>query len=129
MIHSAVIGSPDRFLGILIEHHAGAFPVWLAPVQAEIIPLSEKFNDYGKKIFEFLEKENLRPELDISNETLGKKIREAELQKIPYILVVGDKEEKSETVAVRQRGKGDLGAMKMKDFLAKIKKEIEQRSI
>ena len=128
MIHSAVIGSPDRFLGILIEHHAGAFPVWLAPVRAEIIPLSEKFNDYGKKIFEFLEKENLRPELDISNETLGKKIREAELQKIPYILVVGDKEEKSETVAVRQRGKGDLGAMKMKDFLAKIKKEIEAKA-
>ncbi len=129
MIHSAIIGSPDRFLGILIEHHAGAFPVWLAPIQAKIIPLSEKFNDYGKKIFEILEKENLRSELDISNETLSKKIREAELQKIPYILVVGEKEEKSETVAVRQRGKGDLGATKVKDFLAKIKNEIEQRSL
>ncbi|MDP3051947.1 MAG: threonine--tRNA ligase [bacterium] len=127
MIHSAIVGSPERFLGILIEHHAGAFPVWLAPIQTEIIPLSEKFNDYGKKIFEMLEKENIRPELDINNETLGKKIREAELQKIPYILVVGDKEEKSETVAVRQRGKGDLGAMKIDDFIKKIKIEIEQK--
>ncbi len=129
MIHSAIIGSPDRFLGVLIEHYAGAFPVWLAPVQAEIIPVSEKFNDYAKKIFELLKKENLRPEINDGNETLGKKIREGELQKIPYLLVVGDKEEKSGTVAVRERGKGDLGAMEIDNFIGKIKLEIESRII
>ncbi len=137
MIHSAIVGSPDRFLGILIEHHAGAFPFWLAPIQIKIIPVSEKINNYAEKIFKALEKENLRVELDNANETLSKRIRNAELQKIPYILVVGEKEEKSETVAVRERGKslpaaclparqgrqGDLGVMKIDEFIKKINKE------
>ncbi len=125
MIHSAIVGSPDRFLGILLEHYAGAFPLWLAPVQIQIMAISDKFSAYAGKVFEILNKENLRVELNSDNETISKKIRNAELQKIPYILVVGEKEEKSETVAVRERGKGDLGAMKVKDFLEKIGRELK----
>lgn len=126
MIHSAIVGSPDRFLGVLIEHYAGAFPVWLAPVQAAIIPVSEKFNDYAKEVFEILKKDSVRAELNDKNETLGKKIREAELQKVPYILVVGEKETASKSVAVRSR-KGDEGAVKITDFIQKIKKEILEK--
>jgi threonyl-tRNA synthetase len=127
MIHSAIIGSPDRFLGVLIEHYAGAFPVWLAPVQAEIMAVSEKFDNYAEKILENLKKESIRAEFNDSNETVSKKIRESEIQKIPYILVVGEKEEKSKTVAVRKRGEGDLGAMGIDNFIKKIKLELEPK--
>lgn len=120
MIHSAIIGSPDRFLGVLIEHYAGAFPLWLAPVQTQIMAVSDKFNNYAEKILEILLKENWRAEFNDNNETVSKKIRQGELQKIPYLLVVGDKEKEAKTVRVRERGKGDIGEMKIKDFLEKI---------
>ncbi|MEA2113695.1 MAG: threonine--tRNA ligase [Patescibacteria group bacterium] len=125
MIHRALLGSLERFMGIYIEHIAGAFPVWLAPVQAQVIPIGKKFNKYAKQTEELLKKENIRVETNDSDETLGKKIREGETQKIPYLLIVGEKEEKSKTVAPRQRKKGNLGAMKIEEFIEKIKEEID----
>ncbi|MFH1671508.1 MAG: threonine--tRNA ligase [Candidatus Portnoybacteria bacterium] len=127
VIHRVIYGSMERFIGILIEHFAGAFPVWLAPVQAQIIPISQKFNKYAKKVEEELKKEKIRTELNDSDETLGKKIRNGELQKIPYLLVVGEKEEKANSVAVRDRKKGDLGPVKVKQFIKQIKEEIEKK--
>ncbi len=130
MIHRAIVGSPERFFGILIEHYAGAFPVWLSPIQVSIIPISEKHLEYADKIKEELENKNIRVELKDENETLGKKIREAEMQKTPYLLIVGDKEIQAGSVSVRegglaaQAGKGDLGAMAIDKFLEKIKEEI-----
>ncbi|MDD5032520.1 MAG: threonine--tRNA ligase [Candidatus Pacebacteria bacterium] len=126
MVHRAVLGSYERFLVLLIEHFAGAFPLWLAPVQAEIIPLSEKFNEYGRDILKELLETGIRAEIDENDETLSKKIRNAELQKIPYLLVVGEKEEKDKSVAVRPR-KGEKSVLKINEFLDKIKKEIEEK--
>jgi threonyl-tRNA synthetase len=123
MIHRAILGSLERFIGILIEHYAGALPVWLSPIQAQIIPVSEKFNKYGEKILEELKNADIRAEIDTNNETLGKRIRNAELQKNPYILVVGEKEKDSGAVSVRSRI-GDEGVMELKNFLEKIQKEI-----
>jgi threonyl-tRNA synthetase len=127
MIHRALLGSLERFMGVYIEHIAGAFPTWLSPIQAQIIPVSQKFNKYGEQIKKQLQKENIRAELNNNDETLGKKIRGGELQKIPYLLVVGEKEQKSDSVAVRDRKKGNLGPMKTKKFIAKIKEEIEKK--
>ena len=128
VIHRAILGSFDRFFAFLIEQTAGAFPVWLAPVQARIIPISaEKHLDYAQKIYDELLKQDIRAELDESNETLGKKIRQAELQKIPYLLVVGDKEMKAKSVGVRERGKGDIGILLLTKFLEKVKIEIEDK--
>jgi threonyl-tRNA synthetase len=129
MIHRAIVGSPERFFGILIEHYAGAFPLWLSPVQVAVIPISEKHLNYAKKVEKELKENNIRVELKDENETLGKKIREAEMQKIPYLLIVGDKEIEANAVAVRERGKGDLGAIKSDAFIEKIKKEINARTI
>jgi threonyl-tRNA synthetase len=126
MIHAAVFGAFERFMGILIEHYAGAFPLWLSPVQAIIIPVSEKFNDYGEKVMEKLKANNIRVEMDDSNESLGKRIREAEKQKIPYILVVGEKEAQSASVAVRSRDK-EQKVIKLEEFLKKIQKEIKEK--
>jgi len=127
MIHRAIVGSPERFFGVLIEHYAGAFPVWMAPVQAAIIPISEKHVEYAEKIRNELQKNNVRVEVKNENETLGKKIREAEMQKTPYLLIVGDKEISANAVAVRERGKGDLGQMPTEKFLEKIKEEITSK--
>lgn len=127
MIHSAIIGSPERFLGILIEHYAGAFPVWLAPIQVWVLPLSEKHEKYAEKITEELKKNNLRAEIHKENETISKRIREGELQKIPYILVVGDKEKNANTVRVRERSKGDIGEMDIDKFIGKIKLGVDQK--
>ena len=127
MIHRAIVGSPERFFGILIEHYAGAFPVWLSPVQVAIIPISEKHLDYAKEIEKEIQKNNIRVELKNENETLGKKIRGAEMQKIPYLLVLGDKEIEAQSVAVRERGKGDLGAIKIDAFVEKVAKEIKDK--
>ena len=124
MVHRAIVGSPERFLGVLIEHYAGAFPVWLSPIQTAIIPISEKHNEYAQKIEKELKENKIRVEVKNENETLGKKIREAEMQKIPYLLVVGDKEIEAKTISVRERGKGDLGAIKIDEFVNKIKEEI-----
>ena len=127
LIHAAIMGSLERFISILIEHYAGAFPVWLAPVQAIILPISEKFGKYTNQVFEALEESDIRIEIDSSNETIGKRIREAEKQKIPYILIAGEKELKSKSVAVRERGKGDTGQMKIDKFIEKLKKEIREK--
>ncbi len=124
VIHRVIYGSLERFIGILVEHLAGAFPVWLAPVQVSIIPISEKHLDYAEKVKKDLEKKQVRVEVKNENETLGKKIREAEMQKIPYLLVVGDKEISAQAVSVRERGKGDLGQMPIEKFVEKVKQEI-----
>jgi len=123
MIHRALLGSIERFMAVLIEHYAGEFPFWLAPVQVEILPVLEKNTQASQKIKQELENKGFRVELNSSNETLSKRIREAEMQKIPYTLVVGDKEEKNKKIAVRKRGKGNLGTMELEKFLGMIHKE------
>lgn len=127
MIHRVIYGSVERFLGILIEHYAGALPTWLTPTQAIVIPVSEKFNDYGQKITEQLKNSGLRAEIDDNQESLGKRIRNAEKEKIPYILVVGEKEVENKSVAIRKRGNEDQGTMKITEFIENIKKEITEK--
>ena len=127
MLHRALFGSFERFIGVLIEHFAGAFPLWLSPIQIEIIPVSEKFLGYAEKIEKQLKENNIRVSLNRADETLGKKIREAQKQKINYMLIIGEKEQSSETIAVRERTKGDLGAMKTEEFLKKISQEIKDK--
>jgi threonyl-tRNA synthetase len=129
MIHRALLGSIERFFGMLIEHYAGAFPVWLAPVQAKVISITDKQFDYAKGVREQLLAAGIRVELDTRSEKIGFKIREASLEKVPYILVVGDKEVQQSAVAVRERGGKDLGAMPLLDFINKVKKKIEDKSI
>ena len=123
MIHRALLGSLERFLGILIEHYGGEFPFWLSPIQIEVLPILEKNIQYAQKIKEILENNNFRVELNDQKETLSKRIREAELQKVPYLLIVGDKEEKTKTVALRKRKKGDLGTFKIEELIDQLKKE------
>lgn len=127
MIHRAILGSYERFMAILIEHFAGAFPLWLAPIQVWVVPVSDKFNGYGEKVKKSLLETNIRVELHDESESLGKKIRNGELQKIPYLLIVGEKEKKTTAVAVRDRKKGDLGPIKLDKFLEKIIKEIKNK--
>ena len=129
MVHSAIMGSIERYLAILLEHFNGALPLWLAPVQAAVLPISDKLNDYAHKIADELVAEGIRTETYGRSDTIGKKIREAETQKIPYLMVVGEKEEKNETVALRQRSKGDLGEVKIPELIARLKKEIESKSL
>jgi len=128
VIHRAVFGSFERFIGILVENYQGVFPVWLSPVQVKVLNLTDRNEKYAKKIAAELIAEGLRVELDTANETVGKRIRVAEMEKIPYILIVGDKEEKTGMVAVRERGKGDLGAQKLEQFKSKILSEIAKKS-
>ncbi|HVO28937.1 MAG TPA: threonine--tRNA ligase, partial [Candidatus Paceibacterota bacterium] len=127
MIHAAIMGSIDRFLSVLIEHTGGAFPAWLAPVQAAVLPVSDKFSEYGKRVCAELLAHDVRVEFSEATESLGKRIRAAEMMKVPYILVVGEKEEKNGTVAVRSR-KGDEGAVPTKQFLEKIQRETRERA-
>ncbi|PIR45298.1 MAG: threonine--tRNA ligase [Candidatus Vogelbacteria bacterium CG10_big_fil_rev_8_21_14_0_10_51_16] len=127
MIHRALVGSPERFLGILIEHYAGAFPTWLAPVQVAILPISEKHLEYAKQVAHSLKSADIRVELDAANESLGKKIRNAKMQKIPYFLVLGDKEMGANAVGVESRDKGQLGAMKLEQFVDQLADEIRNR--
>jgi len=129
MIHRAILGSLERFIGIIIEHFAGAFPLWLAPVQASVMPLSEKFLDYGRETAAKLRAAGLRVETDESNEKLGAKIRDAQLKKIPYMLVVGEKEVAAGTVSVRKRTGGDQPSMTVDEFVAEAKRGIEARSL
>ena len=124
MIHRVVFGSIERFIGVITEHFAGAFPVWLAPVQATVMPITDRVNDYAENLAEKLSALGLRVETDLRNEKIGYKIREAQLQKIPYMLVVGDKEAEAGTVSVRTRTGVDLGAMPVDEFIAKISEEI-----
>ncbi len=127
MIHRVAFGSIERFIGILIEHFAGAFPTWLSPVQVKVLPISDKYMEYGEKVKAALEAANIRTEIDTRAEKIGYKIREARLQKIPYMLVVGAKEEEENTVSVRSRFAGDEGAKSLDDFIAAISEEIKTR--
>lgn len=127
MIHRACFGSLERFLGILIEHFGGAFPVWLAPVEVELITVSEKFEAFAKTVHERLHKEGIRAELDLRPEKIGYKIREAETLKVPYMAVIGSEEESSGELAIRGYGRKDLGKMKIEDFIKKVKSEISNR--
>ena len=129
MIHRVVFGSIERFIGVITEHFAGAFPLWLAPVQAKIMPITDRAAEYAKSLAEKLDANGMRVETDLRNEKIGYKIREAQLQKIPYMLVVGDKEAEAGTVSVRTRGGVDLGAMPIDEFIAKAQQEIKERSL
>ena len=125
MVHRAIFGSFDRFIGILTEHFAGAFPVWLAPVQIKILPIADKHKEYSKQLLNKLEEQGLREELDDREEKIGYKIREAQLQKIPYMLIIGDKEVEANAVGVRSRKDGDIGQMPVEEFINKIPEEIK----
>jgi threonyl-tRNA synthetase len=127
MLHRAIVGSFERFIGILLEHHAGALPAWLAPVQASILTITEGQADYARAVAKSLEKQGLRVAADLRNEKIAYKIREHSLQKVPYILVVGDKEKANGAVAVRARGNQDLGVMSVDDFVRKLQMAITQK--
>ena len=127
MIHRAIFGSIERFIGILIEHYAGNFPVWLAPVQVKILPITDRTADYALNIAKKMKELNYRCEVDSRNEKIGYKIREAQLEKVPYMIVVGDKESENNAVAVRSRKDGDLGAMSFEDFIRKLAEENEKK--
>ena len=129
MLHRALLGSIERFLGVLIEHYAGAFPIWLAPVQAVVIPISERHHEYARKVMDRLTEAGLRAEIDSRNEKMGFKIRAAQTQKIPYMLVIGDKESESGAVSVRNRFSGDEGAQSLEVFLEKIGGFVKSRAV
>ncbi len=128
MVHRVVFGSIERFIGILIEHYAGKFPVWLSPVQVKILPITEKQQAYAEELYAKLKAEGIRAELDSRNEKIGYKIREAQMEKVPYMLVVGEKEAASGLVSVRRRDKGDTGAVPAEEFIAEVKKEIAEKT-
>lgn len=129
MIHRVVFGSIERFIGILTEHFAGAFPIWLAPVQVELMPIADRHNEFTSKVAEELKKRGIRVEVDGRSEKIGFKIREAQLQKIPYMLVIGDKEVETENVSIRCRKRGDIGTMSVSDFCDMVEKEIREKTI
>ncbi|MFL5819488.1 MAG: threonine--tRNA ligase [Solirubrobacteraceae bacterium] len=128
MIHRALFGSFERFIGILIEHYAGEFPVWLAPVQAIVLPIAERHHEYGARVLEPLRAAGVRAELDERDESIGRKIRDAELRKVPYMLVVGDREAESRTVAVREHRAGDAGSSALDAFVSRVASESAARS-
>jgi threonyl-tRNA synthetase len=129
MVHRALFGSVERFFGVLIEHYAGAFPLWLAPVQIGLVPISEKHLEYADGVKAKLEAAGLRVELDARNEKMNAKIREFTLQKVPFVLVMGDKEAASEAVSVRTRGKGDEGSVPLADFIQRAKELIQSKTV
>ncbi len=128
MIHRVAYGSIERFIGILIEHFAGAFPIWLAPVQVKILPISERHAEFARTIAQEMRDQDIRVEVDDRNEKIGYKIREAQLEKVPYMLVVGDKEAETRSVSVRKRGQGDIGAIAIDSFIATVIDEIASKS-
>jgi threonyl-tRNA synthetase len=129
IIHRAPFGSLERFIGVLIEHYAGEFPLWLAPVQAVVLPITDAQLDYAKKVHDDLSRSRVRAELDDRNEKISYKIRDWETKKVPYMLVVGEKERQAETVAVRQHRKGDLGPMPRADFIQRVVREITEKQL
>ena len=129
LIHRALFGSFERFIGIITEHFAGAFPVWLAPVQVKILPISDNQKDYAEEIKEKLEANGIRVELDARQEKIGYKIREAQLEKVPYMLILGEKEAEAKNLGVRTRKDGDIGAFEFNDFLNKVQEEISSKKI
>ena len=128
MIHRAPFGSMERFVAVLIEHTAGKFPLWLTPDQAVILPISEKFQDYAEKVLNFLNNCDIRTLIDDRNEKIGKKIRDNELKRIPYLIIVGEKEETGNTISVRRQGEGDKGSMKTEEFVSLIKNEVDKET-
>ncbi|MFY9402936.1 MAG: threonine--tRNA ligase [Candidatus Omnitrophota bacterium] len=129
MVHRVLLGSIERFIGALVEHYNGDFPLWLAPVQVLIIPIREGVFEYSSRVEKSLRDEGLRVGVDMRNETLDKKIRNSEMEKIPYTLVIGDREESTGLVAVRRKGKGNLGTLSLQDFIKKVKGEIKEKSV
>ncbi len=129
MIHRVAYGSMERFIGILIEHFAGAFPAWLAPVQVKILPITERQVAYAQQLAKTMRDKDIRVDVDDRNEKIGYKIREGQMSKVPYMLVVGDKEMESNTVAVRKRGQGDLGAQAVDEFIASVMDEVAKKTI
>lgn len=127
MVHRALLGSLERFFGVLIEHYAGAFPLWLSPVQVNVITIAEDQIPYAEKVVSELKSGGIRVELDVRNEKLGGKIRDSELQKVPYMVVLGKKEVASSTLSVRSRRSGDLGSMSLDQFITHIQEEIKSR--
>ena len=127
MLHRAIVGSLERFIGILIENHAGNMPVWLAPTQAVVLNISDNSAAYAQQVQQLLKKQGFRVESDLRNEKITYKIREHALQKLPFLLVVGDKEAESNTVAVRARGGIDLGVRSIDDFVARLQKDISEK--
>jgi threonyl-tRNA synthetase len=123
-----VYGSIDRFIGILTEHYSGAFPLWLAPVQVKLLPVSDHFLDYALRVKNALGDVGIRVEVDGRNEKLGYKIREAQLEKVPYMLIIGESEKSSGTVSVRKRGEGDLGTKSLQELIAMICEEINDKN-
>jgi threonyl-tRNA synthetase len=126
MIHRAPFGSMERFIAILIEHTGGNFPLWLAPEQAIILPISDKYQNYGEKVLKLLENSEIRALVDNRNEKIGRKIRDAELSKIPFMLIIGENEANDLTVSVRKHGKGDLGTFTIEQFANLVQTEINQ---
>jgi threonyl-tRNA synthetase len=127
IIHRAPLGTHERFIGFLLEHYAGKFPVWLAPEQVKILPISDKYLDYAQTILQSLKNSDIRAEIDDRNEKIGKKIRDTELARVPYMLVVGEKEMNENKVSVRRQGKGDSGTMGIDDFTSQVREEILTR--
>ena len=126
MIHRAPFGSMERFVAVLLEHTAGRFPLWLAPDQCVVLPISEKYNDYARRVVAELDKYDIRATVDDRNEKIGKKIRDNELRRIPYMLIVGEKEAENEEISVRKQGEGDKGTMKITTFAQNLAKEVNE---
>ena len=126
MIHRAPFGSMERFVAVLLEHTAGRFPLWLAPEQAVVLPISEKFNDYAREVADRLNALDIRTQVDDRNEKIGKKIRDNELKRIPYMLIVGEKEAENDEISVRKQGEGDKGSMKIATFAAELAREVNE---
>jgi len=129
MIHRALFGSIERFFGVLIEHYAGAFPLWLAPVQVVVLPITDRINEYAESITAELRDAGFRVEVNLKSDKIGAKIRDAQLQKVPYMLILGDKELDEKQVAVRERKQGDIGAMSLAEFKEMIAQKKQLRSI
>ena len=129
MIHRALLGSIERFFGVLIEHYASKFPLWLAPVQVKILPITDDQNEYSEEIRLLLKENNIRAELDNRSEKIGHKIRESELQKIPYMLIIGNKELENKSVSVRLHGVGDKGTYKLQDIIDLLSAEIADKRV
>jgi threonyl-tRNA synthetase len=129
MLHRAILGSLERFIGILVEQYTGAFPLWLAPVQVSVLPISDKFNAYAGEVVEKLTAAGLRVDVNLRSDKIGAKIRNASLQKIPYMLVVGEKEQRSQMVAVRHRTRGDLGPGTVDAFVEQARAEVAEKRV
>ncbi|MBN1486690.1 MAG: threonine--tRNA ligase, partial [Anaerolineae bacterium] len=130
MVHRALLGSIERFFGILVEHYAGAFPVWLAPEQARLVPIADRHIEYAKEVADKLRAAHMRLSIDASSSRMNAKIREAQLQKVPYVLVIGDREMEEGTLAVRLRGKNrQLGVLSVAEFIAHAQQAIAERSL